>query len=179
MRIIQIEGLRKFSMARLAREVGVVPSAIYRHFRSKEEILDAILGFVRVKLKESVEEVIHHHFSAISALDALLNHHIEFITSHGAIPQVLFSEEVIGDSESRRQMLGEIIREHVECITGIVKKGQKDGEIRQDIAPETVALMVLGIVQPSAILWHTSGGTFDLTGYAREAWQAFRECVGT
>ncbi|SFM58950.1 TetR/AcrR family transcriptional regulator [Thermodesulforhabdus norvegica] len=177
LRIVQSEGLSSLSISRLASEVGVVPSALYRHFRSKEELLDAILGFVRENLREHFEDAVGHHFSALSALDELLNRHVNMIKAHGAIPRVLFSEEIVGDSRARRKVLGEIIREHVGRIAGLVKRGQDEGEIRKDLDPEAVALMFLGIVQPAAILWHTSEGEFDFTEYAKQAWRVFRESV--
>jgi TetR/AcrR family tetracycline transcriptional repressor len=37
------EGAENLSMRRLAAELGVTPMAIYRHFRNKEELVDAIV----------------------------------------------------------------------------------------------------------------------------------------
>jgi len=39
-------GVGELSMADIARRVGLVPSAIYRHFRGKDEVLDAVLELI-------------------------------------------------------------------------------------------------------------------------------------
>jgi AcrR family transcriptional regulator len=48
-RIHQREGLESVSMRRIADEVGLTAMALYRHFRHKEALLDALVdeGFVR------------------------------------------------------------------------------------------------------------------------------------
>jgi AcrR family transcriptional regulator len=39
-------GLESFSMRRLAQELGVVPMALYKHFASKDELLDGMVDIV-------------------------------------------------------------------------------------------------------------------------------------
>lgn len=177
LRLVNREGLKRLSVGRLAEELGLVPSALYRHFPNKDAILDAVLELVEQRLADHVEKVRRDHFSALSRLDALLARHVFFITSNQALPRILFSEEIIGDAERRRERLGEIIHAHVMRIAAIIKEGQKDGEIRSDISAQAAAVMFLGIVQPAAILWHASGGRFDFSEHARTAWKLYQECL--
>ncbi|MFA6546609.1 MAG: helix-turn-helix domain-containing protein, partial [Limisphaerales bacterium] len=46
MRLLAVRGWQRVSLAAIARKVGVVPSAVYRHFSSKDEVLDAVLNLV-------------------------------------------------------------------------------------------------------------------------------------
>lgn len=177
LRLVNREGLKRLSVSRLAAEVGVVPSALYRHYPSKDAILDAVLELVRERLADHVEKVRGEHFSALSRLDALLARHVQLITSNQAIPRILFSEEIVGDAPGRRARLAEVIQEHVMRVAALVAEGQENGEIRRDVEPEAAALMFLGIVQPAAILWHASEGRFDLIQHARAAWSLYRGCL--
>ncbi|MEJ5365887.1 MAG: TetR/AcrR family transcriptional regulator [Desulfosoma sp.] len=177
LRLINEEGLKRLSVLRLAEHLGVVPSALYRHYPNKDAILDAVLELVGERLAEHVERVRREHFSAFSRLDALLAQHVLFITSNQALPRILFSEEIIGDAEHRRGRLGEIIHAHVMRVAVIIAEGQQEGEMRSDVSPEAAAVMFLGIVQPAAILWHVSGGRFDFSAHARTAWKLYRECL--
>lgn len=177
LRLVNREGLKRLSVARLAEELGVVPSALYRHYPNKDAILDAVLELVGERLAQHVEKVRREHFSALSRLDALLAQHVLFITSNQALPRILFSEEIIGDADRRRERLGEIIHAHVTRIAALIAEGQEEGEIRTDVSAEAVAVMFLGIVQPAAILWHVSGGRFDFSEHARTAWKLYRQCL--
>ena len=40
--LIAAEGVNSLSIAGIAERVGIVPSAFYRHYKSKDEVLDAI-----------------------------------------------------------------------------------------------------------------------------------------
>ncbi len=48
--LVASQGLKRLSMAAVARRVGLVPSGIYRHFHSKTEILHAVLDRIRQRL---------------------------------------------------------------------------------------------------------------------------------
>ena len=52
--VISSHGLKALSVARVARQVGLVTSAIYRHFHSKDAVLDAVLGLIGDRLRENV-----------------------------------------------------------------------------------------------------------------------------
>ncbi len=54
LQLVASQGLRRLSVAAVARRVGLVPSGIYRHFRSKDEILSAVLERIEQRLLENV-----------------------------------------------------------------------------------------------------------------------------
>lgn len=61
-------GLKKLSIAALARHLGLVPSASYRHFRNKHEIVDAMLRLVQSQLTGNVKAVCETTPNAIERL---------------------------------------------------------------------------------------------------------------
>lgn len=54
--LVAAGGLMKLSVAAVARRVGLVPSALYRHFKGKDEVLDAALGLIQDKLLGNVRQ---------------------------------------------------------------------------------------------------------------------------
>ncbi len=173
--IINRRGLKDLTITAIANEIGVVPSALYKHYKNKEEILDEVLALVREKFRKNIQKVKKEHLTSLAQLDAILARHINFIRERKALPRILFSEEIIGDSKRRKKVLAKIIKEQIENISQIISEGQKSREIRKDLDPISLAIMFLGIVQPAAILWHASEGEFDLVDYAKKAWNYFKE----
>ena len=53
--LVADQGLRRLSVAAVARRVGLVPSGIYRHFKSKDEILAAVLDRIEARLLANVQ----------------------------------------------------------------------------------------------------------------------------
>lgn len=109
----------------------------------------------------------------------LLMHHIQLIRENEAVPRVVFSEEVgFGDPAKKSRLYG-IIGRYLQEVEEILRRGQKEGAIRAELDPATVAVMFLGLIQPAAILWHVSSGRFDVTRQASKAWEIFREAIRT
>ena len=66
------EGLKRLSIAAVARRVGLVPSGIYRHFKSKDEMLDAVLDLLEKRLRANVEAARAESAEPLDRLRSLL-----------------------------------------------------------------------------------------------------------
>ena len=77
--LVASQGLRRLSVAAVARRVGLVPSGIYRHFKNKDEILDAVLDRVEQRLLANVKASRDEHADALECLKDVLMRHIRFL----------------------------------------------------------------------------------------------------
>ena len=175
--IVREEGTRGLNVAALAKRVGMVPSAVYRHFNNKSEIVDAVLELIRKRLNENYQRVIHRNLSSIEKLNLLLTEHVGLICSNNAIPRIIFSEEVIGGMPDKQKQLYGIIDDVIKNISSVVAAGQETGDIRKDIPAETIAVSFLGMIQPAAIIWNLSDGRFDLIQHSKKSWRLFLDAI--
>lgn len=175
--LVADRGLRGLSMGGLARRVGLVPSAIYRHFRSKEEALDAALDLIGERLLGNVAAVRGLSSDSLGRLRELLRRHVTLIRENGAIPRVVFSDAVFHGPSRRRGRVWKMIRSYLASVAAMVEEGQEEGAIRADLDPHTASVMFLGLIQPSAILWALSDGSFDIMRQADESWALFRAVI--
>ena len=175
--VLAAGGPRALSVGAVARRVGLVPSAIYRHFKSKDEMTVAAIGLFRERLEENVRAVREESPDALARLEGLLDRHVRMIRENIAMPRVVFSEGLAsGPAEARKLVLANI-RLYLDGVAGIVKERQAAGEVKPGLVPETVAVMFLGLIMPAAILWHLTEGGFDVTRHAARAWASFREAI--
>lgn len=175
--LIASHGLKNLSMAAIARRVGVVPSAIYRHFQSKDEVIDATLALIRDRLLENVRTVAEQTTDSLERLRLLLRRHVKLIRENQGIPRIVFSEEAYAGHPERKARVLQFIRTYLDRIGAIVRQGQQARRIRPDVDPGTVSLMFLGLIQPAAIFWHMSDGEFDVTKHTERAWKIFSEAI--
>jgi AcrR family transcriptional regulator len=175
--IVRSEGIQALSVSVVAEKVGIVPSAIYRHFKSKSDIVGAVLELIRTRLQSHFQEVVALDADALEKLHLLLERHVGLISSDNAIPGMIFSGAVLGGNPEKRRQLYGIIENVIANVSAIVEQGQQDGTIRTDLSPENVAVAFLGIIQPAAMIWNLSGGDFDLLHHSRQAWKLFSEAI--
>jgi AcrR family transcriptional regulator len=171
--LVSRHGWRRLSVASLARQVGVVPSALYRHYPSKEAVMEAVLDLISCHLLENVRAVRQESSDPLECLHRLLSRHVQLIRDNVAIPRVIFSEEIFSGHPRRRQRVHQIIQGYLKKVQELIRQGQCQGRIRPDLAPDTGAVMFLGLVQPAVILWLMSNGAFDVAAHAEDAWRLF------
>ena len=172
--ILGRQGTEGFSMAAIARRVGLVPSALYRHFKGKDEVLDAIVPYVHERLMENVAVARAVSEDPFARLEYLIENHLRLIREQRGLSRLVFSGEIFaGHPERRRRFLG-MLSSYLDQVRGIVTEGQASGRIRADLDPDTAAFLYIGVVQPSAFLWHLTDGAFDVTREARRAWAEIR-----
>jgi AcrR family transcriptional regulator len=177
--LVASHGVRRLSIASIARRVGLVPSGIYRHFKNKSDVIDAVLDLVEMRLRANVEAAKAETADPLERLRGMLVRHVQFIREGrgGGVPRIVFSDEVFGDQMQRKARVRQILNDYLAEIQAAVRQGQQQGRIRPDAVPETVSLMFMGMVIPAAILWHLTDGGFNVTQHAGRAWQMFRAAI--
>ncbi len=177
MSLIAREGVKGLSVAAVASKVGVVPSALYRHYKGKEEILEATLALVKELIMENIRSVQKESSSPLEQLRLLMIRHLEMIQEFQAIPRIIFSDEVSASKPLRRTVLFKIVKGILMQVARLVAHGQRLGQIKTKLDPHTVSVIFLGLVQPPAILWYLSQGSFDISKHMKKAWPLFEKAV--
>jgi AcrR family transcriptional regulator len=175
--LIAQQGLRRTSIASVARRVGLVPSAIYRHYRGKNEMLDAVLELVRDRLLDNVRAVTTDTPDALERLRKLLELHASLLAKQPGILRVVFSEEIYTGSAARRAKVFRIVKGYLKGVEDIIRQGQARGTVKPGLDPPTTALMFLGLIQPAAILSQMSAGELDVVRHAEHAWPVFAGAI--
>jgi AcrR family transcriptional regulator len=177
LRVVASDGLKGLTVQRVARQVGLTPSAIYRHFQGKDEVLKALLALIQARLLANVRAVCAETPDPLDRLRRLLQRQLQLIRENPAIPRIVFSEEVSHGHPERQATISRIIQEFLERVGDLIRQGQQTGHIRADVTPDTLALMFLGLIQPVAFLWHISGGTLDVAAHTEQAWQVLSQAI--
>ncbi len=177
--LVASQGVRRLNIAAVARRVGLVPSGIYRHFKSKDEMLQAVLELLGRRLLENVRAARQEAPDALECLHGVLLRHIRVIREGRAIPQMIFSDDLLSGHPQRRERIIAILEMYRGQLREIVREGQRQGCIRADVDAETAALLFLGMVIPAGILWHVTDGGFDVTRHAHRVWPMFRAVIAT
>lgn len=175
--LIANHGVSSLSMAVLARRIGVVPSAIYRHFVSKDKVLDAVLDLLRKRLLGNVAIVRQGAAGPVEQLKRLLVLHIRLILDYRALPRLIFSGDVYAGRPERKIKLYGIVKAYLGEVAEIIREGQRQGEIGTDLDANMLSVVFLGLIQPAAILWHLSDGEFDAGKQVERAWPFFFHAI--
>jgi AcrR family transcriptional regulator len=114
---LRVGRLESFSLRELSRTVGVTPTAAYRHFRDKEELLEAIaiagFGELREALRASAPSA-----AGAPSVEALVVAYRSFAHAHADLVQLMFQPQAKrGANRSKREdAAGECLAEFVAAV---------------------------------------------------------------
>jgi AcrR family transcriptional regulator len=177
LRLVADQGLQGLSVAAVARQIGLVPSALYRHFKGKEEMVDAALEIIRRRLLGNLDVVCKETEDPLERLRLLLERHLEMIRENQAIPRIIFSEDVYAGHSDRKKKVYRLVRTFLSKVAAIVRMGQETGQITKNVESEMVSVLFLGLFQPAAVLWYLSDGRYDVSRHIHRAWPVFKEAI--
>jgi AcrR family transcriptional regulator len=175
--LVANQGVKSMTVERISSIVGIVPSAIYRHFTNKAEILQAVVGLIGERMRNNILEVNKENHNSLYAIRKVLMRQVQLIMEFSAIPQILFSEEVYRENPSLKAKLFQMINNFLSELSTMVERGQQDGYIRTDMDARNIAVMFLGLFQPSAFLYHLSDGKFDIVKQVDASWKMFNKAI--
>ena len=175
--LIADKGVNRLNMAAVARQVGLGVSSLYRHFTSKDQILDAVLDLLRERLLGNVRIAIQEAASPLEQLRRLLALHMRLILEYQAIPRLFFSGDLYAGHPERKAKLCRVVKTYLEEVAGIIRRGQQEGAFRLNLDPDAVSVVFLGLIQPPAILWHLTDGEFNVGKQVENAWPLFHEAI--
>lgn len=175
--IIAEEGLDALSMPKVAKRVGLVPSAIYRHFPNKEEMIAAAVQLLFQAFESELEEAELRGVGALGACKRLLAIHREMLPRVLVLPRIIFGLPGGRSQGVLWRAVTGVLEGLIHHLTQILREGQRKGELRDDLDPEAAAMQLWGTLISATMRWYLTGGDFDVESYKNEAWDMFVRAV--
>ena len=162
-------GIQNLTIKNLGNALGITEPAIYRHFRSKSEIVRTMIGrFDEAVPAESAE------LHGIEAIAAFARNRFGQVQADPPLAQVMFAEELfMADAEFAERML-EMMHRHKETLERHFREAQERGEIRKDLPVDMLFRLFFGPVRLLIKQWGMARGAFDLRRKGEELLNALR-----
>lgn len=175
--LIGSKGVQSLSIAGIAEQVGIVPSAIYSHFKGKEDILDDVLTVIQKRFLDNVTQTRKKTPKALDRLYLLLKKQAHMLNENRAIPYVVFADGIYTGNPERKAKVAEIMMTFLDMIQKIINEGKTDESIREDVVPTTAAILFIGMIMPVAIISNLSEGLFDINEHLKNVWPVFYRSI--
>jgi AcrR family transcriptional regulator len=127
------------SLDDIARESGVGPGTLYRHFPTREELLKAVYRTELEKLA-AAEQKFAATMPPIEALRAWMLLFVDAIAMKQIIAAAL--NTLVGD---HKKVFESSYAQIHEAIRALVKRGVKSGDIRKDVDPMDLLRALIGV----------------------------------
>jgi AcrR family transcriptional regulator len=132
------------SLDDIAKQAGVGPGTLYRHFPTRDELLEAVYR-TEVEKLAAAEQKYAQAMPPIEALRAWMLLFVDYIATKKIIAPAL--NALVGDhSKVIEASYGQIW----EAIRALVKRAVKSGDIRRDLDPVDLLKALVGVAYVSS-----------------------------
>jgi len=175
--LIVKHGSEHVTIRRIARAAGISEAAIYRHFKSKTEILTLLLRDIEEMWMSEFEEV-ETPGSALDSLDEALTRRISTAEQKGGVSFQVIAEIIsLGDKKLNTQA-ARIVGLYVDRLAGLLSRGISEGELKPELDASAAATILFGMVQGLVSIWALNGYNFSLTDRYGDLWKTFSQGIG-
>lgn len=137
-------GLKKVTTDEIARQARVSKATIYRYYRNKREIFDAVVAYEADQLMSAITEAVNKETSVVSKLRAYL------LSKMGKLRDLVNLFNVTRETWSERWPLGTEVQDQIldrqkKIVANILEFGNETGELQVKNVELTAHLMVVSL----------------------------------
>lgn len=145
LKVIGERGVTALTMATLAGELRVTSGALFRHFGSRDEILEEVAARVVELMEPSFPEP---GLPPLERLSHLFLARAETVGRHAGIPRLIFSDQFTKAlPETAALQIRALVRRTRTALMEILREATERGVIRGDLPPEDLLVLVMGALQ--------------------------------
>lgn len=170
-------GSEHITVRKIAKEIGVSEGALYRHFKSKRDILSLMVERIEEDLVGDIEKGNSLGGTPLQVLDSSLRNHVSAIQQRKGISFQVIAEIIsLGDKKLSKQA-SLALDAYTGRIRDILAKSIKSGETRRDLDPDKAAMLISAALQGLVSKWALGNYGFNLEQEYDSMWLVLREAI--
>ncbi|MDD8015212.1 MAG: TetR/AcrR family transcriptional regulator [Acidobacteriota bacterium] len=152
-RLVDKVGITGLTTKLIAKEVGFVEGALYKHVDSKTGVFHIILDASAQSIEMVAGDIAGRGLAPTEALIAWFDFVVSFLEDYPGIYRILFSDGLYAGDRTLFDKFKGCMLDLKSRMRAVIEKGMESGEFRPDINPETMAVMYLGMIHTTFTLW--------------------------
>ncbi len=170
-------GIQALTIKNLSAKIGVVESALYRHFKSKTDVISALLDYLESIMASHFEEVRDLNAEPFAKIEKLIESQLKLFADTPSYAVVILSDGLYKNDKMLYDKLFNIMEGSRSTFAKIIEEGQKDGAIRSDVTNDQIAFIIMGSIRLNVNQWGLSGFSFDLSKRGKVIFQTLKTLI--
>ena len=161
-KIMSIKGVSGLTIKNLANEMGFSESALYRHFKSKEEIIVTMLEFLADTMNDKFSEAIKKELVVEDKFKNIFNTQFDFFAEFPYFVTAIFPDSLMDESPKINETIFKVMQVKIKHLMPIVIQGQQEGVFTNEITSEQLIHIVMGSFRLQMFKWRINKFQFDI-----------------
>lgn len=160
--LVTEDGFAALTTKRLAERMHFTEAALYRHFKSKEEILVTMLHHLASNIDERLTSVAEAHPEPVERVRAMFDSQFDYFQKNPQYLMAIFATGVLEASHAIDAGIERIMVVKRRHLLNAIKEGQRSGAFTSDHPADTLAHIIMGTFRLHMLQWRMSGRSFDV-----------------
>lgn len=160
--IINELGIQGLSTREIAKRQGISEAALFRHFRSKNELLLAVLDNYSQFDEDIFQSVIQKKMMPKEALLYLVTVYAEYFDSYPAVTSITHIFDILRSDPEFKEKVIEILNMRNDFTRQLFLDAQQAGEITPDADCELLSCMLWGTCREISLRWRINMHSFSM-----------------
>jgi len=156
-RILCTAGVGALTTKNLAAEMHFSESALYRHFKNKEEIVISLLEHIAEELDNRYRLNFDPEASPVIQFQTIFVQQFDFFQENPHFAVAVFSEGLMTENHKLNVAIAQIMEVKKRHLSPIIERGRKSGDFRNDLSTEMILHIAMGAVRFQLYKWRVSG----------------------
>ena len=156
-------GIQELTIKNLASDLSLSEAALYRHFKSKNEILLGLLTYFILEMNERLALIIEDKEKQPSELlKKVFVLQLNTFVQKPAIVSVIFSEGIFQFNKELSEKVSTMMALMQKNINALIVRGQNEGVYGKLLGADTITTIIMGSMRMVVLKWKLSGNKSNL-----------------
>ncbi|MDD5772384.1 MAG: TetR/AcrR family transcriptional regulator [bacterium] len=161
-RIIVTKGIERLTIREIAKDLNLTDGALYRHFKSKNEIIGLLIEDIENTLLNTIEKAAKKANNPLVKLMNIFLSHISYAEQRKGVTFIVINETLSLQDKLLRNKMSDIIQKYLKKIEEILIDGVLSEKFRKNIDTASASIAFFGMVQSLVTIWALSGYKYSL-----------------
>ena len=155
------------TISHIAQKAGVAEGTIYKYFKNKEDLFFSIPVEKTKEFSRELELHLQGINGAVNKISKFIWYYLYFFKNNPEYARTLMLELRVSKNFAKAKAY-QSFRQFTNQVLEIIKEGQQEGVIRDDVNIYLLRQLILGILEHMVTRWLLKGEKYDLLEHCDE-----------
>jgi len=160
--VISEQGLQGLTTREVAKRQGISESTIFKHYKTKNELILAVLEYFSQYDQAIFESLGLKEFKPIEAITYFVEAYVTYYENYPEITAITLSYEGLMREAELSDVVKRIFTKRVNTIQSLIEDAQRQKEIPKDVDTESLADLIIGLERVVILRWRLENYNFSL-----------------
>ena len=161
-KLLMEKGIKGLTTKNLAQEMEFSESALYRHFKNKEDIILLLIHFLSENINLRFETILKAENNAEEKFLALFLSQFQFFKKNPHFIVIVLSDGLMDNSEDIKKSIKKLIETNFAALKKIMTDGQESKLFNQEMEADSLVHFAMGTFRLQMLQWKLSNFSFDI-----------------